>query len=171
MTDCYRSTHLTNQYRHSCTLSASVCSWCSLSLACSAFSSHSPFPGARADWLCGVASGAYFWTIIVVTTIVGVTLSFIYAPRTWCSFCPMGTISRWVAPKKAPLPKAFTNIHVSSACQMKCKSCARVCPMQLTPYDSRGQEIGYLDPDCLKCGKCTQACPSKIMTLKNSRSS
>ena len=102
-----------------------------------------------------------------MTTIVGVTLSFIYAPRTWCSFCPMGTISRWVAPKKAPLPKAFTNIHVSSACQMKCKSCARVRPMQLTPYDSRGQEIGYLDPDCLKCGKCTQACPSKIMTFKN----
>ena len=95
--------------------------------------------------------GRVFWTIIVMTTIVGVTLSFIYAPRTWCSFCPMGTISRWVAPKKAP--------------------CARVCPMQLTPYDSRGQKIGYLDPDCLKCGKCTQACPSKIMTLKNSRSS
>ena len=67
----------------------------------------------------------------------------------------MGTISNWVAPKKAPLPKAFTNIHVSSACQMKCKQCARVCPMQLTPYDSRGEVIGYLHPDCLKCGKCT----------------
>ena len=101
------------------------------------------------------------------TTIVGVTLSFIYAPRTWCSFCPMGTISNWVAPKKAPLPKAFTNIHVSSACQMKCKQCARVCPMQLTPYDSRGEAIGYLHPDCLKCGKCTLACPTKIMTLKH----
>ena len=49
----------------------------------------------------------------------------------------------------------------------KCKNCARVCPMQLTPYDSRGQEIGYLDPDCLKCGKCTLACPTKIMTLKH----
>jgi polyferredoxin len=135
--------------------------------------------------------GKVFWTIIVMTTIVGVTLSFIYAPRTWCSFCPMGTISNWVAPKaaikqaqsdacidsaereqarpkvkKAPLPKAFTNIHVSSACQMKCKQCARVCPMQLTPYDSRGEEIGYLHPDCLKCGKCTLACPTKIMTLK-----
>ena len=78
-----------------------------------------------------------------------------------------GTISNWVAPKKAPLPKAFTNIHVSSACQMKCKSCARVCPMQLTPYDSRGQETGYLHPDCLKCGKCTLACPTKIMALKH----
>ena len=79
----------------------------------------------------------------------------------------MGTISNWVAPKHAPLPKAFTNIHVSSACQMKCKQCARVCPMQLTPYDSRGEVIGYLHPDCLKCGKCTLACPTKIMTLKH----
>ena len=30
--------------------------------------------------------GKVFWTIIVMTTIIGVTLSFIYAPRTWCSF-------------------------------------------------------------------------------------
>ena len=48
--------------------------------------------------------GRVFWLIILLTTIVGVTLSFIYAPRTWCSFCPMGTISHWVAPQKAPLP-------------------------------------------------------------------
>ena len=77
----------------------------------------------------------------------------------------MGTISNWVAPKSGKLPKAFTNVHVSSACQMKCKSCARVCPMQLTPYDSRGQESGYLHPDCIKCGKCTLACPTKIMRM------
>ena len=123
-----------------------------------------PVEGGLPMW-AGI--GKVFWTIIVMTTIVGVTLSFIYAPRTWCSFCPMGTISNWVAPKKAPLPKAFTNIHVSSACQMKCKQCARVCPMQLTPYDSRGEVIGYLHPDCLKCGKCVLACPTKIMTLKH----
>ena len=110
--------------------------------------------------------GRVFWRIIVMTTVVGVVLSFIYAPRTWCSFCPMGTISRWVAPKTAPVPSGFTNIHVSSACQMKCKSCARVCPMQLTPFDSRGQETGYMHPDCIKCGKCTLACPTKIMTLR-----
>ena len=109
--------------------------------------------------------GRVFWRIIVMTTVVGVVLSFIYAPRTWCSFCPI-TISRWVAPKTAPVPSGFTNIHVSSACQMKCKSCARVCPMQLTPYDSRGQEAGYMHPDCIKCGKCTLACPTKIMTLR-----
>ena len=110
--------------------------------------------------------GRVFWTIIVMTTVVGVVLNFIYAPRTWCSFCPMGTISRWVTPKKSPLPKAFTNPHVSEACNMSCKNCARVCPMQLTPYESRGTEEGYLHPDCLKCGKCVLACPKKLIVIK-----
>ena len=110
--------------------------------------------------------GRVFWTIILITTIVGIVLSFIYAPRTWCSFCPMGIISRWVVPRKEPLPKGFKSVHVSSACQMKCKSCARVCPMQLTPYDSRGEATGYLHPDCIKCSKCTLACPTKIMELR-----
>ena len=39
--------------------------------------------------------------------------------------------------------------------------------MQLTPYDSRGKAIGYLHADCLKYGKCTLACLTKIMTLKH----
>jgi Fe-S-cluster-containing hydrogenase component 2 len=37
--------------------------------------------------------------------------------------------------------------------------------MQLTPYESRGEKIGYLHPDCLKCNKCALACPLKIMSL------
>ena len=121
---------------------------------------------AWGDWN---AVGRVFWTIILVTTIVGVVLSFSYAARTWCSFCPMGTLSSWVSPKKMPLPEGFTNIHVSSTCQMKCKSCARVCPMQLTPYDCRGDENGYLHTDCIKCGKCVTACPIKIMELTQKR--
>lgn len=112
------------------------------------------------------AMGRVFWNIILATTIVGVVLSFIYAPRTWCSFCPMGTISTWVAPKKTPLPKVYANVHVKSSCEEKCKLCARVCPMQLTPYTSRGLADGFLHPDCLKCGKCVLACPTKVMELK-----
>ncbi len=111
--------------------------------------------------------GRVFWTIITMTTVVGVTLSFIYAPRTWCSFCPMGTISSWVAPKHEPVPSSFTNVHVSSTCEEKCKMCARVCPMQLKPYESRGQSLGYMHGDCLKCGKCVKACPTKIVELKH----
>ena len=59
-TVCCRNIHPTSQYRHLCVRSVSACSWCSLSSACSASNSHSPFPGARADWLCGVASVACF---------------------------------------------------------------------------------------------------------------
>lgn len=121
---------------------------------------------AFGDWN---AMGRVFWNIILATTIVGVVLSFIYAPRTWCSFCPMGTLSSWVSPKKLPAPDGFTNIHVADTCQMKCKSCARVCPMQITPYDSRGLASGYMHTDCIKCGKCVAACPIKIMELKHNR--
>ncbi len=120
---------------------------------------------AWGDWN---AMGKVFWNIILLTTLVGIVLAFIYAPRTWCSFCPMGTLSSWVAPRKGKLPEKYRRIRVSSKCQMKCKSCARVCPMQLTPYDSRGQEDGYLHPDCIKCGKCVMACPIKIMKLDQS---
>ncbi|MDE7027395.1 MAG: 4Fe-4S dicluster domain-containing protein, partial [Duncaniella freteri] len=87
--------------------------------------------------------------------------------RTWCSFCPMGLLAYWVSPRNTPLPYGFINIHVNDSCQMKCKSCARVCPMQLTPYDSRGDKNGYLHTDCIKCGKCVTACPIKIMKLKH----
>lgn len=118
---------------------------------------------AWGDWN---AMGRVFWNIITITTVVGVVLSFIYAPRTWCSFCPMGTLSSWVTPKKAPFPKVFTSVNVDSSCRMKCKSCARVCPMQINPYESRGSETGYLHVDCIKCGKCVAACPLKIMKIK-----
>ena len=112
--------------------------------------------------LAGV--GRTFWNMIFVTTVVGVVLGFIYAPRSWCTFCPMGTLSAWVAPRR--MKKGFSAVCVSATCQMKCKRCAKVCPMQLTPYDSRGDEQGYLNPDCIKCGRCVAACPTKVMSIK-----
>ena len=110
------------------------------------------------------AVGRVFWNIIMITTVAGIVLSFIYAPRTWCGFCPMGTLSAWVTPRNSK--DGFVCVYVSSACQMKCKRCAKVCPMQLAPYDSRGESSGYLHLDCIKCGNCVKACPTKIMSMK-----
>lgn len=152
----------------------------------SRFSPHKPIPkfvrskGFRIFMLCFIFAmfgvqlytngltlagiGRTFWNLIVITTIVGIVFGFIYAPRTWCSFCPMGTLSAWVTPKKQQA--GFPRVCVSAACQMKCKRCAKVCPMQLTPYESRGDESGYLHPDCIKCGRCIEACPTKVMKME-----
>lgn len=113
------------------------------------------------------AMGRVFWIIILVTTIVGVTLSFIYAPRTWCSFCPMGTLSSWVAPRSGKLPENYKRIMVGERCTTKCKICSAVCPMQLKPYESRNNAEGYLHADCIKCGNCTTGCPLKVPSLES----
>ena len=110
--------------------------------------------------------GRVFWLIILITTIVGVVLSFIYAPRTWCSFCPMGTLSSWVTPKSGKLPKNYRRIIVGERCTTKCKLCSAVCPMQLKPYESRNNGEGFLHPDCIKCERCVNGCPLKVPEMK-----
>ena len=111
--------------------------------------------------------GRVFWTIILVTTIVGITLSFIYAPRTWCSFCPMGTLSSWVTPRSGRLPAGYLRITIGDKCTTRCKLCSAVCPMQLKPYESRNNEEGFLHPDCLKCKRCVSGCPLKVPEMKS----
>lgn len=112
------------------------------------------------------AMGGVFWRMIVVTTLIGIVLSFVYAPMTWCSFCPMGSLAAWAAPKKSPLPKGFVGIRVDERCEATCQTCARVCPMQLKPYESRGKTEGYLHSDCFKCGKCAKACPHHAVGMR-----
>lgn len=115
---------------------------------------------AWGDWN---AMGRVFWNIIFVTTIVGSVFSIIYAPRTWCTFCPMGTLSAMVAPRNHK--STFKNIHVADKC-IQCKLCAKVCPMQLKPYESKGVAEGLLDGDCIKCGKCVGKCPKQVMEMR-----
>lgn len=35
--------------------------------------------------------------MIVVTTFIGIILSFFYNNRTWCNFCPMGSIASLIS--------------------------------------------------------------------------
>ena len=94
--------------------------------------------GAWGDWN---AAGRVFWNIILATTIVGVILSFIYAPRTWCSFCPMGTLSAWVTPRSGRLPKnqmhdtmqtVFSRMPDAAQTVRQQKPCGRTAPPRLS---------------------------------------
>nr|MBP7471350.1 4Fe-4S binding protein [Prevotella sp.] len=115
---------------------------------------------AWGDWN---AMGKVFWNIILLTTIVGIILGIAYSPRTWCSFCPMGTLSKYVAPRKNK--SGFRKIIVNSSC-ISCKKCSKVCPMQLKPFEAKGKDDGYLHPDCIKCEKCVDICPRKSIKMK-----
>ena len=115
---------------------------------------------ARGDWS---AMGGVFWNIIFITTVVAIILGIIYSPRVWCKFCPMGTLSALVTPRKHK--SMFKNIHVNESCVL-CNRCAKVCPMQLKPFDAKGSEGGLLDADCIKCGVCIPKCPKKSISMK-----
>ncbi|EAX47491.1 4Fe-4S ferredoxin, iron-sulfur binding domain protein [Thermosinus carboxydivorans Nor1] len=107
---------------------------------------------AWGDW---PAMGMVFLRLIFITTLVGIILGFLFHHRTWCSFCPMGTMASWFSAKAKPL-------QVDATC-VNCKLCSRVCPFGLTPYEAKSTDSGYLHPDCLKCSRCVVACPKKAL--------
>lgn len=47
---------------------------------------------AWGDW---VAIGLVFVRMVLLTTIIDVILGIYYHQRTWCAFCPMGTMGGW----------------------------------------------------------------------------
>lgn len=103
------------------------------------------------------AIGKVFVQIILITTIVGIILGVLFHHRTWCSFCPMGTLAAWISRWKKPFP-----LLVKDSC-VSCKVCKKVCPMQIEPYSAKGREEGFLHQDCLKCARCVDKCPKKAL--------
>jgi polyferredoxin len=93
--------------------------------------------------------GLAFMTVLTITTTAGIVLGAVFKPRAWCQICPMGTLGSWISEGKEPL-------HVSRHCK-DCTLCAKVCPMQLKPYESKAGDM--TDGDCIKCSSCVAACP------------
>lgn len=100
--------------------------------------------------------GMVFYRMIVVTTIIGIVLSLFYNHRTWCHFCPMGTIASVISKFR----KNKKVLEVSSSC-VSCKICEKKCPLGIVPYDYKGNVLDH--PDCIQCGKCASVCPKKAI--------
>ncbi len=101
--------------------------------------------------------GMLFMGMLAITTIIGVILGLTFHQRSWCSFCPIGTVVYLTGRNHRPL-------KINSANCIECKLCAKVCPLQLSPYKSKGNGIQIVkEPDCLSCGCCVYACPKKAL--------
>lgn len=111
---------------------------------------------------------------LIFPTILGVVLALFINPRTWCSFCPMGTIqevmyrvgTRLGANRSRDTKLAWSD---PARCR-KCGKCARVCPLELEPY--RSLEEGGMDfhRACMRCATCVEHCPTGALRLGSRRS-
>jgi len=98
--------------------------------------------------------GRVFWRICVLTTAIGVVLALVLHPRSWCSFCPMGTLQRAAGGEKSPR-------YLEEGCK-GCRACERACPMNLSIIGDKQPGRLHL-PDCLKCPECQVACPQQAL--------
>lgn len=50
--------------------------------------------GSSSGWVAQYAFG--FYSMMLTSALIGLILMVIYKPRTWCSFCPMGTMTQLI---------------------------------------------------------------------------
>lgn len=50
--------------------------------------------GMVPDWVASFAFG--FYSMMLTSTLIGLIVMILYKPRTWCSFCPMGTMTQGI---------------------------------------------------------------------------
>lgn len=107
------------------------------------------------DW---VALGGFFVAFLTITTVVAMTLGMIFQPRSWCTVCPIGTLSHRAGREKAP-------VLISDRC-VGCGVCSRACPMGIRVHTFADEGVVTHD-DCLRCGVCVAACPMGALSLKS----
>lgn len=105
-------------------------------------------------------------------TLVGLVLAFLVKPRTWCTFCPMGTMQEIVY-------RAGTRLGINSNTDVKlswrdkarcigCGKCSQVCPMQLSPHKQLGAQGQAFQQRCIRCSTCVVHCPTQALLLTSS---
>lgn len=118
--------------------------------------------GISQNWGNLYGIGFVFYRLIVVTTMIGIILSLFYNHRTWCNFCPMGSIAAFISFFKNKKNKPSL-LKVKNSC-VSCKICEKNCPMSISPYEFKNNSI--TNKDCIQCGKCVYVCPKKSIDYK-----
>lgn len=54
--------------------------------------------GTAADWVAQFSFG--FYSLMLTSTLIGLVVMVLYKPRSWCAFCPMGTMTQTICKLK-----------------------------------------------------------------------
>lgn len=100
--------------------------------------------------------GAVFVMMWTVATVIAIAFGLYFKPRSWCTFCPMGSMQGVLSPKTFLL-------KVGSDCR-GCGLCRKVCPVQT--YPGAFKEEGVVPSlECMRCKTCVSHCPVQCLTL------
>jgi ferredoxin-type protein NapH len=100
--------------------------------------------------------GAVFVMMWTVATALAIAFGLYFKPRTWCNFCPMGSMQGVLTPRTYLL-------QVRPECK-SCGLCRRVCPIQTYPGVYREQGV-VPSLECMRCENCVINCPQKALNL------
>lgn len=79
------------------------------------------YNGIGSDWVNQFAFG--FYSLMLTSTLIGLIVMILYKPRTWCVFCPMGTLTQLICKLKNGGKK------IDDKCSRSCEECS-ACKVQ-----------------------------------------
>ncbi|MFC1523210.1 4Fe-4S binding protein [Thermodesulfobacteriota bacterium] len=100
--------------------------------------------------------GHVFWTMCVVTTLLAIFLATFINARSWCAFCPIGTVQNVFGGSKELL-------QINGDACKDCKLCEKSCTFDLPITQYKDQGV-VLERDCIKCSECVASCPTKALS-------
>lgn len=103
--------------------------------------------------------GHVFWLMCVITTGIGIVLGVFINPRSWCSFCPVGTVQN-------VLGRGKHSLQIDEELCRECRVCEKACPFGLAIAEFKDDGV-MSDPDCLKCSECIAACPQSALSWRS----
>lgn len=117
--------------------------------------------------------GYIFVNTYLMVLVVGGGIALLVNSRTWCQFCPMGTLQKLSYRLGSFLGVAkHTEKKITIESKDKCHSCgkcSRVCPFQLTPYLEFNDNNQFDNINCIKCTTCVENCPGNLLSLETSK--
>lgn len=130
---------------------AKVPAFCKYLCPSGTFMGAIPLLTTNAD-LRGQIGGLFYWKAAVLVIIV---LLSVKTYRPFCQYlCPLGAVYGWFN------KFSLVQIRWEKAACTSCMSCQKACPVNLPP------EKISVSPECIKCGKCVDACKAGCLKYR-----